>query len=196
MKESDRQIAGKLGAVPATVEQKSKIENLKAEGPVIEWMLQDVGPDEIAVRLNDMYPKSNVTGVDVQHFVNRHQNIVQALVKSDKKLLQRHLDANFAFRDKLIEMQETAHVALKKAAKQEDYTAIASLQNSILKNIQLFAKLGGLLEPEGNRIELNITEQVATAMAQEHAGKKREMLEKVRAIDVGYEVLSKINNGV
>ena len=188
LKETDKEMASKLDARPATPEQQSKIENLKAEGPVIEWMIQDLSPDEIVGRLNDIYPDANVKNEDIQYFVDRHQSIVNVLIKSDKKLLKRHLDANFAFRDKLIQMQETAHSALEKAARQEDYSAIAALQNSILKNIQLFAKMGGLLEPEGDKVQINIIEQVSSALSQEHAVRKKRMLESASAVDIKYEI--------
>lgn len=190
IREGDEEAALKLCAKPADEDRLSKIEQVGAEAAVIEWMVQDFSPVAIVRRLNDMYPDTEFKTKDIEIFLTRNRNIVNAVVKSDKKLLQRHLDTNFAFRDKLLEMQEVTNKALMEAAGERDYSAISTLHNTILKNIQLFAKMGGLLEAENStNIQINIGEQVAAAVANEHSGKKKDMLQKIQAVDVGFEIM-------
>lgn len=193
LNESDDDMAIKLGTEPSNQHpiSRTKIENIEAEALVLEWVIQDVPPQTIVERLNDLYPDSEnpVVEKDVRSFIVRNRNITRAMVKSDKNLLQRHMHANFAFRDKLLKMQDISCSALEKAADQENYQAIASLQNSILKNIHLFAKMAGILETAENKIEINIAQQVSDAMASKLDGQRGAILASAKVIEADFEDL-------
>lgn len=163
---------------------RTAVEQAGAEEEVIEDIINEIPRTKIIAKLKTKYPGFSFSPDDLKKFVHRNKQISQLMIQSDQELAERHVQANFIFKDKLLDMQSICEQAMHEAADEREYGAIANLSNAILKNIQLFARLSGHLDGPSAEVNVNVGHDVVKLVSDKMASKRDEFLSQVNIIDV------------
>lgn len=180
------------------------ITNIEAAGAtenVLKWVVEGQSEAIILENLRTLFPAYAFTIDDLRTFNRKNIEVIKRDILADTDVKLRKIPTTFIFRDKLITLQREMEEALKAAADERNYHAMANLHNSILKNIQLYTVVQEAASDKINKTgkhapQTNIQVNVGTVSNFDEIKLRDKILKKDFVIDVEAHEVKEKKDGI
>ena len=135
---------------------KSKIEDYGEEDYVVKELMLGKKPSYIIKTLNLKYPDEKFYNKDVDHFLDRHRELMKYFRNKNNVMAKRHLAARTEVEEELANVALFTRQLITKYDNQNDNSSTINAIKALNQTIMNYSKIAGFTEPQEKKETKNI----------------------------------------